>query len=649
MYKRIPTFLLLMFILSTSTLISAAPQEQETTKTEQKEKKPTRSQPPIPHFTEEVEVVAKAPEAVPSVSSPSLFVVENETIEKVTDYNLTKSLSYTTGTYVSTGSKNEASLQIRGLSSSKIALLYDGIPIYEPYFGSFDLNSIVAEEVESIKVLKGATSVLYGPNVMGGAVNVLTKRPDKDTASVVSSYGSFDDVGVAATGTARRGKFGMLGSFSYNSSDDFQYKNDDGERVTRLNSDFDTKNITGKLYYYPGESSEIMAEAGYVTSEYGIPWATEIYRPRYWRFSDWDRYLFNVGGSFPLADKGYLKARGYYVKHHNVLDAYKTEDLNKMSWQSTFNNYSYGTFLLGSVLLNMRNELKFSANVKSDHAKTQDDIDAEWEQFSQQTLSFGAEDHFNLTDQWVMMAGASLDYLNKEEGNNKTAVNPIVGVRYDPKPYFNLSTTFSQKSRFPTMKDLYSSTAGNPDLREERSTNLELGFAYERQIGLTGAVFYNRIRDLIQSIRTPEGWKMPTNVGSARITGFELGLQKNLESMKLSLNYTFLDSKDLDLDQPLPLVPSSQINFMFDVLPRHDWRLSLWGTGALGIQTTYKDDILTVPDYFVLNAGITKTFHVFEIFARAENLLDASYVTEPGFPMPARKFRVALRLRYQRN
>jgi hypothetical protein len=32
-----------------------------------------------------------------------------------------------------------------------------------------------------------------------------------------------------------------------------------------------------------------------------------------------------------------------------------------------------------------------------------------------------------------------------------------------------------------------------------------------------------------------------------------------------------------------------------------------------------------------------------------ENLLDASYVTEPGFPMPARTFRVALRLRYQRD
>ncbi len=337
--------------------------------------------------------------------------MEKETIEKVSDYNLTKSFSYTTGTYVSTGAKNEAGLQIRGMGSNKIALLYDGIPIYEPYFGSFDLNSIVATEVESVKIQKGATSVLYGPNVMGGAVNVLTKRPDTDSASVFCPTVVSTTSVLPPRGPPDAEISDSLGSFSYNRTDDFDYINDDGEHVTRTNSDYDTKNLTGKLYYYPGESSEIMAEAGYVTSEYGIPWATEIYRPRFWRFSDWDRYLFNVGGTFPLADRGYLKARGYYVKHHNVLDAYKTEELEELDWKSTFNNHSYGTFLLGSVLLDMRNELKFSANAKSDHAKTQDDIGAEWEQFSQQTLSFGAEDHFSLTDQWVLMAGASLDHL----------------------------------------------------------------------------------------------------------------------------------------------------------------------------------------------------------------------------------------------
>jgi iron complex outermembrane receptor protein len=602
-----------------------------------------------PSYTEEVEVTATAAGSTLPTSSPSVVVVDKATIEKVSDYNLAKTFSYSAGTYVSSGSKNETSLQIRGLSSSKVALLYDGIPVYEPYFGSFDLNSFVAEEVESVKLLKGTTSVLYGPNVMGGAVNVLTRRPDPRSATATTSYGSFDDFGAAATGTATSGPFGFLGSFTHHRVDDFSYQDASGEERTRANSDYETTNLTGKFYYSPSESSELMAELGYVTSEYGMPWATERYRHRYWRFPDWDRYLANVGGTFPLSDRGYLKARGYYVKHHNVLDAFTNESLEDLSWRSTFDNSSYGAFLLGSVLLDDRNELKFSANLKSDHAETQDDIGEPWERFSQQTLSFGAEDHLDLNDRWALMGGVSIDHLNKQEGNNKTAVNPLVGVRFSPSEAVNLSATFSRKSRFPTLKDLYSSSAGNPDLREERGNNLELGFDYQGPVGLTGAVFYNRFRDLIQSIRNPDGFRVPSNVGGARIAGFELGCRKKTDSWLLSGNYTYLNSKDLDTDLQLPLVPASQVNLMVDYLPRPDWKLSFWGTGALGISTRLDEETLDIPDYFVANAGVAKTFDIFELSLRTENLLNASYVTEPGYPMPARSWRVALRVSYGRR
>jgi iron complex outermembrane receptor protein len=636
--------LLLVLLLSFSLTVAAGPREEEET-----EELPG-TEPPVPPYTEEVEVVAQAPDGVAAPPLASLFVIERETIETVGDYDLAKPFLYTTGAYVSTGSKNESDLRIRGLDSGKIALLYDGIPIYEPYFGSFDLNSIAAEGVESVKIAKGTTSVLYGPNVLGGAVNVLTRRPDADTVSAVTSYGSFGDTGLAATGTLRRERLGLLGSVSYNSIDDFEYKDDAGDRVTRPNSDYETRNVTGKLYYNPsGGSSEIMAEAGYVTSEYGLPWATEIYRARYWRFSDWDRYLLNVGGSFPLAGRGYVKARGYYVKHHNVLDAYASEDLTELSWQSTFNNYSYGASLSGSMLAGQRNEIKFSAHAKSDQARTQDDVGTEWQKFSQRTFSLGAEEHFRLNDRWLLMAGVSADRLDKEEGYDKTAVNPIAGFRYSPGKQLTLSGTFSQKSRFPTMKDLYSSTSGNPDLREERSTNWEVGFAYERGFGITGAVFYNSIDDLIQSIRMPDGWRVPTNVGRARIAGFELGLRKDLGKLKMSVNYTFLDSEDRDTGQPLPLVPRSQINYILDIRPRRDWTVSFWAAGAMDIETLYDDEVLAVPDYVTANLGLARRFDAFELSARVENLSDASYVTEPGFPMPGRTFRLALRLKMGRS
>jgi iron complex outermembrane receptor protein len=600
--------------------------------------------PPTPsvHLTEEVEVVARAPR--PGASS-SVSLIEGETIEKVSHHNLANVFAYAAGSSVSMGTKNEWSLQIRGLNAGKIALLYDGIPIYEPYFGSFNLNSVTAEEVDSIRILRGTPSVLYGPNVLGGVVNVMTKRPDANAGSANASYGSFEDLGLGGTGTARRGSVGAMGSVSHHSIGDFEWKNDAGEVVPRQNSDYQTTNLTGKLYYYPGKSSEIMAEVGYLTSEYGIPAATEHYRPRHWRFSDWSRLLFNVGATVPLSSRGYLKARGYYVSHDNVLDAYRTAALDQRQWRSTHDNHSYGAFALGSLLLNERNEVKLSLNGKSDQVRTQSDVGEEWERFSQQTLSFGAEHHLSLGKRWTVVGGASIDYLDKEEGNNKTAVNPILGVRFDVNDKLELTSSLSRKSRFPTMKDLYGSQAGNPDLREERGTNFEAGFVYTDRVRLTGAVFHKRIRDLIQSIRNADGWRMPVNVGRAQITGFELGVKVGSEKLKLSADYAYLDSKDMDTDQPLPLVPESQISVILDVLPRPDWTLSFWGTGGLGSQTYFNDEPLVVPDYFVLNGSVTKTFGRLELSARVENLLDASYVTEPEFPMPSRSFRAVLRFR----
>ncbi len=47
----------------------------------------------------------------------------------------------------------------------------------EPYFGTFDLKTVSAGGIDTIQVTKGPSSVLYGPNTLGGLVNVITKRP----------------------------------------------------------------------------------------------------------------------------------------------------------------------------------------------------------------------------------------------------------------------------------------------------------------------------------------------------------------------------------------------------------------------------------------------------------------------------------------
>ncbi len=617
--------------------VSAMLQEEQEKKEKEKTKKKV--------ITEEIVVEAELPKDLPISTTSS---IKKEKIESLAPRDLSEVMSYTSGTFVSSGSKNEFRIKIRGLESQRIALLYDGIPIYEPFFNSFDLKTIPSEEIANIKVVKGASSVLYGPNALGGVVNIITRRPNPPSFTLSTLYDSNSSLGISSSGSAQWKNIFFSGFASYDKSDGFKW-NENGENKLRENSDYERKNVTGKLYFYPGQNSEILLEAAYYWSEYGIPTATEHYRPRYWRFKSWNRLQLNIGGIFSLLKKGSLKFRSYYVRHDNVLDSYLDAGLSELQWESTYKNDSYGAFLLGSLPVKSQNELKFSLNFRDDKAKTQDDRGLEWNEFEHQTLSAGLESHFTLSKKWRLVGGFSIDYLNKQDGDDKTTWNPIAGIKFNPSDFVDIHATFSQKSRFPSMRSLYSTQAGNPDLRDERGTNYEIGFRYEKEWLFSGAVFFNKIKDLISTVRLPSGFQTNLNIGNAHIFGFELEFQKTLKWLNFSLNYTYLDGVNEDENRPLDLLPESQLNFVLDVFSKSKIQFTLWGLGVSSSEVRIFDETVRVPSYFVLNAIFSKDFSNFNLFLKAENLFNISYVTEPGYPMKGRTVVLGVKFRSKRR
>lgn len=613
-----------IFLLSTSVSAFWADSQEKVEKQEKTKKQKT--------ITEEIVVEATAPKDLPISSTTT---IDLEQIVSLAPRDLSEVLSFTTGTLVTSGSKNEYRLKIRGFSGQRIVLLYDGIPIYEPYFNSFDLKTIPAGMVENIKVVKGASSVLYGPNALGGVVNVITKRPQPPSFSLQGLYDSNGGYGFSTSGSLRW-KDVLFSAFAdYDSSDGLKW-NSNGDNIPMENSDYIRRNILGKVYFYPGQKHEILLELAHYQSQYGIPSAQEFYFPRFWRFNKWNRTQINLGGTFSLFNTSTLKFRSYYVRHDNILDAYTDSSYSALQWRSTYANSSYGVFLLGTVPSLPGDELKFSVNFRNDRVRTQDDIGEEWSDYSHQTISLGAENYLTLGPMWKVVGGVSLDYLKKQTGENKTSLNPIAGLKFNPSDFFDLHLTLSKKSRFPPMKSLYSTSNGNPDLRDERATSYELGWSYENGFSLKGAVFYNKIKDLIQSIRLPDGYNTNLNIGNAHISGFEIGFQKMWNWAGLSLNYTFLKGEDRENGRPLELLPESQLNFMIDVVVPWELKLSVWGLAVSQSELIIKENVIINPGYFVLNAVIYKRIKGIEIFLKAENLLNGIYTTEPGFPMKAR-------------
>ncbi len=454
--------LLLAAGLSLVQTTALARQTTEEEKAKAEREKPVR-------ITEEIQVVGKAPKDVPLAT---VSVVVATDIERLKPRDLSDVIKYIPGSMVTFGDKDTYNLKLRGIGNNRIALLVDGVPVYEPYFSSFDLKTVSAGGIDSLQVTKGPSSVLYGPNTLGGLVNVITKRPtERPSFSLSGSYGDKHTRGLGADGSFTWDRFSLSASALYQDSDSFVYPDPEAGATVRANSDFERLNLSAKLYYTPSSSTEIMVNGGLYRSAYGMPPALFTQRARYWRFPKWDRSTINAGGFTSLGGGAVLRFRAFCVNYDNTLDWYNDPGMTDLDSESTYDNSVTGGFALADIPTGGRNSLKASLLYQKDVARTQDDVGEPWEKYDQGTFSAGLEDHLSLADEWKIIGGLSLDYIDKfTPGENNTSLNPLVGVKFTPSEALDFHVSFARKSRFPSMRSLYSESSGNPDLLSESGT-----------------------------------------------------------------------------------------------------------------------------------------------------------------------------------
>ena len=122
---------------------------------------------------------------------------------------------------------------IRGGNNRQVLVLIDGIQVSDPsqIAGDYDLRLLDVNQIESIEIIKGAASTLYGNSAATAVINIITKNASKEiiSASFSSSIGtnqSADDTdnnladfnnSIAVSGT--KNKFNYQASFSHQYQD----------------------------------------------------------------------------------------------------------------------------------------------------------------------------------------------------------------------------------------------------------------------------------------------------------------------------------------------------------------------------------------------------------------------------------------------
>lgn len=118
-------------------------------------------------------VVEVAGKALSSSASPSETVVSEEEMQAHQDVSVADTLARQSGVILTNGSRRAESWAfIRGFDARQVTLNIDGIPVYIPYDGNIDLNRFLVADMSQIVVSKGLGSLLYGPNNMGGSINL---------------------------------------------------------------------------------------------------------------------------------------------------------------------------------------------------------------------------------------------------------------------------------------------------------------------------------------------------------------------------------------------------------------------------------------------------------------------------------------------
>jgi len=98
---------------------------------------------------------------------------------------------------------------------------------------AFNFNTINLEQIERIEIIKGSAGVLYGNQAVGGLINIITKKPIKDSSSITQTIGSYDHLSTNLNITK---KINPTADFTINAykSESKGYRDHNSSEVERL-------------------------------------------------------------------------------------------------------------------------------------------------------------------------------------------------------------------------------------------------------------------------------------------------------------------------------------------------------------------------------------------------------------------------------
>lgn len=581
------------------------------------------------------------------------------------------------------GPRNESMVTVRGFDLRQVPVYMDGIPVYVPFDGYVDLARFTTFDLSAIDVSKGFSSVLYGPNSLGGAINLVSRKPaDKfefdGAAGIINTNGYRGNFNIGS----KLEKFYIQGGYSYLHRDAFRMSSsflpttyEDGkERDNAYRTD---KKYNLKIGWTPNAGNEFVLGFIKQMGTKGTPVYTGtdtlnslLKKPRFWQWPEWNKETYYLITKTRLGSNHYISSRFYYDIFKNSLYSYDDNTYTTMNKPSAFktwyNDFSYGGSVEYGTTAIKNHKLKFALHYKKD-VHRENDLGEPIQHFIDHTTTAGIEDSYKISDKLILVPGISVSIRKNaraEEYNSTTGkISPFAGAKTSEA--FNGQTglfyyfrekqktgiIYSHKTRFATIKDRYSYRLGtaipNPDLKPEISDNFELNYSgsYSNHIAFQAALFYSSITNSIMSINNVEpGRSQMQNAGKAEFYGAEFALDYPITyNLLAGVNFSYIQRHNLTRPTlHFTDVPATKLYGYLQYQPLSTTRIIVSSEyNASRYSTSYGTK---AGDFNLVNVMASqKLWKFLSAEAGLNNIFDKNYSLVEGFPEEGRNFFFTLR------
>ena len=608
-----------------------------------------------------VTVTASRYHAIEVAGVRSTTIIDRDMIVQSGADDLADALLLSPGVFIKRygGPGSLATLSLRGTAAGQTVVMLDGVPWRSSADGPFDLSRLPLGAVDRLVVTRGGEGALYGPNALGGAVDIASGM--RNHLALATRAGSFGERGISLEGGRTFGNHGLSLQLGYGAADGdypFTFVEFGEEQEVRRNNGT-SEDLYGRIAWRSvSEGWQPGASVTLLQNRRGLPGSVTQGRREQRRASLEES---EATGSLRLDGRiDRVLLRSALRLRRNRLD-YRDPDVRTGGPDGLDLRYDReDVFLLGGATWLVDLGTAIAGRLEFDRAALEgDNLDPSVgrnvdrsrigvalygvRQFEE--TPFGPEVRFDV--------GLRADHFD----DLGTHFSPSFGLVWRPTRLpLRLRFHASRSYRAPTFAEQYYLNLGNADLTVERGTSLTLGSTWliDEALLVEGSLFSIDTRDRIVAIPRSPLVTTTLNIGRVLSRGAELGLRGTLLPgiLDIAAAYTRMATIDetgsITDGHRIPYAPD-EVGSLTLIYSSSILRATAGVTYTSHRHTLgYNTPESALPRYALFDVGLTREQPIgplaVTITARLRNTLDVRYEVVQGYPMPGRSLLVALDL-----